>query len=185
MSGGQQILQGIQKLQKSNESILKEVQALRDDVTNMKENITNLNVAITTLESSVTDVKTGIQMNNFNAKVPHTGAKASSPAKSNVSGKSFPSFPYQWLIGEYSKDAENVKSVYLSESQIEEFNSVMANSNIVQAAQGANRIKEEYKILWQEYVKADVEVRKKVMNDFDNARSKFNQNQLTPAVKEN
>ena len=61
----------------------------------------------------------------------------------------------------------------------------MANSNIVQAAQGANRIKEEYKILWQEYVKADVEVRKKVMNDFDNAKSKFNQNQLTPAVKEN
>ena len=199
--GGAQILQNLQTLNTKVDAIdvkLNRLEELFKLLTNLGAAVTSMEHKITTLDVSVKAVNAGTKRQ---PKAPTEGAAApdgaapTTAAASSPSGEKFASNTLTWLGNMFKADAAGVKAKYFSEAQLTSLTEQLTADAAYQkfdtdiAAAKTDKAKDdlrykkaaaEFRKLWA-IGKDDAALSKKLQDDWRDAKSKYEQNNRTPA----
>lgn len=200
-AGGAQILQNLQTLNTKVDTMdvkLAKLEELLKLFTNMSAAMTSIEHKITTLDVSVKAVNAGTKRQ---PKAPAEGgavpdgATTTTVAASSPSGEKFASNTLTWLGNLFKADAAGVKAKYFSEAQLTSLSEQLTADAAYQkfdtdiAAAKTDKAKDdirykkaaaEFRMLWA-IGKADAALTKKLQDDWRDAKSKYEQNNRTPA----
>ena len=201
---GAQIVQQLQTLNTKADDI-SVIKAKVDENTKL---LTNLIAAFTSIEHKITTLDVSVKAVNAGTKrqpkAPTTGADEAAPAADGTasttaatspSGEKFASNTLTWLGNMFKADAAGVKAKYFSEAQLTTLAEQLAADPAYQkfdtdiAAAKTDKAKDdlrykkaaaEFRKLWA-IGKDDAALSKKLQDDWRDAKSKYEQNNRTPA----
>jgi hypothetical protein len=197
---GAQIMQHLQTLNTKLDDI-SVIKAKLEELTKLLANlgaaVTNMEHKITTLDVSVKAVNAGVKRA---PKAPADGttttnADGAAPAATSPTGEKFASNTLTWLGGLFKADAVGVKTKYFSETQLSTLAEQLTADAAYQkfdtdiAAAKTDKAKDdlrykkaaaEFRKLWA-IGKEDAALMKQLQDDWRDAKSKYEQNNRTPA----